>query len=184
MAVIRLVRHGEAASGWDGDLDPGLSRLGRRQAAAAADLLAPLPPASIVTSPLLRARETAAPLADRWGREPRVEPAVGEIVAPADAAGLQARAAWLRRAMAGAWSDLGREHHDWRDHVVEHLLAMEEDTVVFSHFVAINVAVGAATSDDRVVCFTPANASITRLRNDDGRLVVEELGGERETQVL
>ncbi len=35
------------------------------------------------------------------------------------------------------------------------------DTVIFSHFVAINVAAGAALDDDRVVVFSPDNCSVT-----------------------
>ena len=48
---------------------------------------------------------------------------------------------------------------------------------------AINVAVGAATSDDRLVCFRPDNGSITRITNGDGRLRLIELGRESETQI-
>jgi broad specificity phosphatase PhoE len=184
VTTLHLVRHGEAASGWGGDLDPGLSDLGRRQAEEVTHRLALLGPMPILTSPLRRTRETAEPLAARWGVEPVVDPAVGEIVAPAEHAGLEARAAWLREAMAGTWSALGETHHAWRRLVVERLLLLEADTVVVTHFVAINVAVGAATGDDRVVCFAPGNCSVTTLRSEGGVLVVESLGGEARTQVL
>lgn len=184
MALLYLVRHGEAASGWDGDLDPGLSDLGRRQAEQVADRLAPLGPLAIVTSPLRRTRETAAPLEARWATEAVVDPGVGEIVAPMEHAGLDARVAWLRTAMSGTWSSLGAEHHAWRRLVVERLLAVPADTVVFTHFVAVNVAVGEATGDDRVVCFSPANCSVTVLRNDGGVLRLESPGDQATTQVL
>ena len=49
-----LVRHGRAAGGWDDDLDPGLDDLGRAQAEAMADLVAPLGPLPILVSPLRR----------------------------------------------------------------------------------------------------------------------------------
>ena len=42
-----------------------------------------------------------------------------------------------------------------RDDVIVALAAISEDTVVVSHFVAINVAVGAALDDPRVTCFRP-----------------------------
>ena len=54
---------------------------------------------------------------------------------------------------------------------------------MFCHYVAINVAVGAATADDRLVCFRPDNGSITRIAVSDGRLRLIELGRESETQV-
>lgn len=184
MARLHLVRHGEAASGWDGDPDPGLSELGRSQAEAVADVLGPLGPLPIVVSPLRRTRETAAPLEARWGATAVVDPAVGEIVAPAAHAGLEARGAWLREAMAGTWAGLGEEHHAWRRLVVERLMLLDVDTVVVTHFIAINVAVGAATGDDRVVSFVPGNCSVTTLRNDGGVLVVESTGDEAATTVL
>jgi len=180
-----LVRHGEAASGWGEDPDPGLSELGRSQAGEAADDLAPLGPLALVTSPLRRCRDTAAPLEARWGVTARVEPGVGEIVAPASAVGPDARRAWVRAAFAGRWSDLGAEHLTWRAAVLAALRSLQHDTVVVTHFVAINVAVGEATGDDRVVSFAPSNASRTFLRLDrHGQLGVVRLGGTGTTQVL
>lgn len=184
MATIHLVRHGEAAAGWDGDLDPGLSDLGRRQAQAVARTIGDGPPMPILSSPLRRTRETAEPLAARWATDVAIEPAVGEIVAPVDASGLAERSAWLRRAMQGRWDELGAQHHAWRALVLHRLLLVPLDTVVFTHFVAINVAVGAAIGDDRVVVFAPGNGSVTRLRNDGGVLALVDTGDEGETQVL
>ena len=66
----------------------------------------------------------------------------------------------------------------WRQGVVEALLALKVDTVVFTHFIAINVVVGAATGDDRIVCFWPDNGSITIVEADGSRLTLMELGDE------
>lgn len=44
MPSIYLIRHGQAAAGFDGHRDPGLSDLGRKQAIAVADDLATLGP--------------------------------------------------------------------------------------------------------------------------------------------
>ena len=181
MPRIILVRHGQAAAGFGEDHDPGLSELGRRQAVAAADELEALGPLPILTSPLRRCRETAQVLADRWGVAPTVDAAVGEIESPTR--DLAERTTWLRRAMQGTWSALGPDHHSWRDGVVARLLALESDTVVHSHFVAINAAVGAATGDDRMVCFTPDNCSITVLDSDGSTLTVASLGGQAVTKV-
>lgn len=178
-----MVRHGQAAAGWGDDLDPGLSALGREQAEAAAAALAPNGPQPIVCSPLRRCRETAEALARRWGVEPVVDPAVGEIASPADAAGLDGRSAWLRHAMQGTWSDLGAEHHAWRRSVIDAVQALEVDTVVHSHFVAINVVVGAATGDDRMVCFAPDNCSWSVFDVDGDNISVVELGRQADTEV-
>ena len=63
MPRLHLVRHGRATGGWDVDPDPGLDPLGVEQADRLVERLAPLGPLPVVTSPLRRCRETAAPLA-------------------------------------------------------------------------------------------------------------------------
>ena len=181
MATVHLVRHGKAAAGFGSHADPGLDDLGRRQAEAAADVLEPLGPLEVISSPLARARETAVPLAGRWGADILIEPRVAEIPSPTD--DLEERAAWLRQAMAGNWSDLGDELVQWRSDLVICLLGYTEDVVIFSHFIAINGAVGAANGDDRLVIFSPDNGSITRLSNDNGRLTVIEMGRTAATRV-
>ena len=178
---LLLVRHGKAAAGWGDDPDPGLDDVGRAQAEAVADRLASLGPLPIVTSPLRRTRETAAPLAARWGVEARIDPAVGEIRSPTD--DLAERAAWLRTAMAGTWTQLGGEYPAWRRSVVDALLLLDRDTVVFTHFVAINAAVGAALGDDRLVCFHPDNGSVTMLRASKDELSVLAFGDQATTEV-
>ena len=181
MAMIYLVRHGKAAAGFDGHADPGLDEVGRSQAEATAAMLAPEGPLRIYSSPLARARETAIPLAERWSSEILIEPRVAEIPSPTE--DLSERAAWLRQAMAGRWSALDSGLRRWRQALIDCVTAMPEDSVVFSHFVAINVAVGAARDDDRMVLFSPDNGSVTTLSNDHGRLAVIELGRTAETRV-
>ena len=183
MPRVTLVRHGQAAAGWGDDLDPGLSDVGAAQARAAADALASIGPQPIVASPLRRCRETAAPLAELWGVEPVIDERVGEIVSPSDQSGLAARSEWLRNAMQGTWSALGAEHQAWRDAVVERVLACAEDTVIHSHFVAINAVVGAALGDDRLVCFAPDNCSWTVVDVDGRKLRIVELGRQAMTEV-
>ncbi|HUJ48347.1 MAG TPA: hypothetical protein VLV55_14525, partial [Rhizomicrobium sp.] len=58
------------------------------------------------------------------------------------------------------------------------LLAIPEDTAVFTHYIAINVAIGAAAGDDRVVVFSPDNCSVTILETDGGVLRLIEKGRE------
>lgn len=182
MARLTLVRHGEAAAGWGDDPDPGLSELGRRQADAVAQALAAAGPMPILVSPLRRTLETADPLARRWRTEAIVEPGVGEIRTPT---GLGDRATWLRGVMAGRWSEQDPRLRAWADDVVDVLLAQAEDTVVVSHFVAINVAVGRASGDDRVVCVRPGNCSRTVLDTAGGALrLVEAPVDVEDTEVL
>jgi len=78
-----LVRHG--LTDWNverrllGRIDIGLNESGRAQAKAAADALKDLPVRAIVSSPQVRARETAAPIASALGLEAEIEPAFDEV---------------------------------------------------------------------------------------------------------
>lgn len=177
MARLYLVRHGKAEAGFGGGLDPGLDALGREQAELVAKRLQPLGPCAILTSPLRRARETALPLARAWAREAIVEEAVAEVPSPGGMS-LEQRAAWLRDVMEGSWRDVDMALAAWRERAIETLAHQREDRVIFSHFVAINVAVGAAIGDDRVGVFSPDNCSVTILETADEGLRLIERGAE------
>ena len=182
MSRLYLVRHGRAAAGWDTDPDPGLDEIGQRQAVAVADRLAPFGPLPILTSPLRRCQETAIPLAASWGVEPLIEPAVAEIPSPGGIA-MADRIDWLRVAMGGTWGDLGTRYVAYRDQVVQVLAAVPADTVVFSHFIAINAAIGGATGDDRLVVRSLDNCSVTIMDVVDGALQLVESGHEADTLI-
>jgi broad specificity phosphatase PhoE len=176
-----MVRHGRAAAGFD-VADPGLDELGRSQAADVAKLLQPIGPLNILSSPLARTRETALPLASLWKRAATIEAAVAEIPSPPGLS-LTARVPWLRQFMAGSWSNAEPDLEQWRQSVVAALLAQAEDVVVFSHFIAINVALGSAVDDPRVVIFAPDNCSVTIFESDGTRLRLVERGREAATKV-
>jgi broad specificity phosphatase PhoE len=176
MPRLYLVRHGRAEAGFGEAADPGLDALGHAQAQEAALRLAPLGPLALRTSPLRRTRETAAPLEAVWKCMAAVDFQVAEI--PSPTADLAERAAWLRAFMAGSWRDADFSLAQWREDLIANLLAIEEDTVIFSHFVAINVAAGAALGDDRVVVFRPENCSVTVLDVAASGLVLVEKGRE------
>jgi broad specificity phosphatase PhoE len=181
MSLVRLVRHGHAAAGFGADHDPGLDELGRSQAAAMAATLGPLGPLPVVVSPLRRTRETAAPLESAWDLVATVDERVAEIPTPTD--DLTERAEWLSRAMAGTWTELGADHLAWRDALVAAIVALPTDTVVVSHFVAINAIVGCAEGDDRVMHVPLDNCSITTIDTSGGGIVVAELGRTATTEV-
>lgn len=93
--------------------------------------------------------------------------------------------------MLGTWRDLNRlappgspDYLAWRQMLLNSLARMPRDSVIFSHFIAINVVVGAAQSRDEVVCFRPDHASITRVETEDQRVRLLELGRESGTTIL
>jgi broad specificity phosphatase PhoE len=179
---LHLVRHGRAAAGWSTDPDPGLDEVGVRQATDLAARLASLQPRTIITSPYARCVQTAAPLSALWSMEPRVDPRMGEIPSPEGVA-LEDRVEWLRVAMRGTWADLGSRYTGYRDTVVATLLALPADTVVFSHFVAINAVIGAAIGDDRLVLRSLDNCSVTVVDCIANRLQLVESGHEADTLI-
>jgi broad specificity phosphatase PhoE len=175
MPRIYLVRHGEPASSWgEADPDPGLSALGLAQAAHAAGVLAGLKVKQAMTSPLRRCMETAAAFEMEVGLSAVVVRDVAEVPTPA---GIVDRPAWLRGVMAGAWDDQP-SLAPFREGVIKRLLAQRSDVAVFSHYVAINAAVGAALGRAEVMVCKPAHASITILSNDGGELSLIEAGAE------
>lgn len=190
MPRLYLVRHAKPAASWGEDPDPGLDAAGIAQARAMAEELAgSLARLPLYTSPMRRCRETAEPLAQLWFCDAELMPAVAEI--PSPPLDLAARQDWLIAAMRGTWKQL---HHNapagsidylaWRRQLLDSLLAIEHDCVICTHFIALNVAVGAAQRRDEVVCFRPDYASVTVLDRERGRLRVIDLGRQAETFVL
>lgn len=190
MARLYLVRHAKPAASWGEDPDPGLDATGIAQARATAEELAgSLSRLPLFTSPMRRCRETAAPLAQLWFCDAELMPTVAEI--PSPSLGLAARHDWLIAAMRGTWQQLyanappgSIDYLAWRRQLIDSLLAIDRDCVISTHFIALNVAVGAAQRRDEVVCFRPDYASVTVLEVDGGRLRVIELGRQAETLVL
>src|SRR5271170_7595210 len=189
MPIVYLVRHGQVAAAATDPLDPELDHDGREQARTAAQTLqARIPaPLRILVSPLHRCRQTAAPLAHLWQAEPLLEPRVAEVPSPQLTG--HARARWLQQAFSATWSELeqiederqagyGQRLAEWRRGVLEAILACRRDTVIFSHFIPINVIVGEVSRREQVVCFKPAHASVTVVEAADRRLRLIELGRE------
>lgn len=181
MPKIYVVRHGKAAASFTDDLDPGLDELGAKQAGEAANSLKKKAPLVLVSSPLKRARETAQPLAELLSQDIRIEERVAEI--PSPGLDLEDRGAWLQGIMQGRLDQLDQDLKRWRREMIQCLLQTDEDTVFFSHFVAINLLVGAAESSNDVLVFRPDNGSITSFETDGYSLKLVERGREAETKV-
>lgn len=167
---VWLVRHGEPAETIG--VDPGLTERGHTQAAS---LVERLRPATLLTSPLRRARETAAPLEVAWAVTAQVERVYRELPSGHDdAAG---RRSWLRVALAGTFAELGEEQRSWRDAIVAAVRSCRVDTVITTHAVVINAVTGFCDGDDAVLGWVPAHASVTEVRVEvDGRLTLTERG--------
>ncbi len=161
--TLYLIRHGLAAAGLD-DLDPGLAPLGHEQAAITARALGRLTPSRLIVSPLRRTRETADPFAAAFGLEPEVRGEVAEVFDPTLPP--EERKAIIGPFMEGIWSEQNETLQAWRQRVVATLTEFENgagDVIVVSHYIAICVAIGEATRNDRVVPVKLGNCSITSI---------------------
>jgi broad specificity phosphatase PhoE len=115
---VFFLRHGESVSNAavdrvalpeeEGDL---LSPMGHRQAAAAAERIAELRISRIVSSPMGRARETAAPIAELTGLEPEIWEWIHELREPPGYFLASGEEQQRHR-----WSNRMREHADDPEH--------------------------------------------------------------------
>ena len=183
MKRLFLIRHAEPATAWGADdPDPGLSERGHVQAAAAAHALLAVAPKFIVSSPMRRCRETAAPLAQAMAVAPLIEASVSEVVAPP---GVSDRRAWLLENFVWAegvqrqrWDRVDPALRTWRENVLEGVRALPADAAVFSHFIAINAILSAAMQSDETIVCRPNHASITEIGVEGKSIRLIKLGEE------
>lgn len=193
MPIVYLIRHGRTESGNPHDADPGLDAVGRAQAIEAAEqCIARLPQClPLISSPLRRCRETAAPLAEHWRSAPTIDPNVRELPSPLPEPLVRAR--WLAEVLPGTWQALAASGERqsagyserlvaWRAGLLQAACCCSTDSVIVTHFVAINSLVAEALGSDRVSGYQPNNASITVIQtNGDGSRTIQLLERGRET---
>jgi probable phosphoglycerate mutase len=174
-----LVRHAQPVrvdeGEVDGAADPGLSEHGTVQARRLADWLAHETFDAVVTSPLRRARETAAPLADALGLLAEVDAGVTEYDATAGAyiPIEDLRAAKDERWYAtieGRWADAGGvDPAEFQRQVVPAMNALVERfaghrVVVVTHGGVLNVFLAHVLRTETLLFFHPEYTSISRVR--------------------
>ncbi|WP_300302516.1 histidine phosphatase family protein [Ferrovibrio sp.] len=186
MARLYLVRHAKAAARFDEDPDPSLSDEGKEAAVDLALQLEGLGPIPIYTSPMERARETALPLANRWGVIPEVSAAFSEIPTPPEIAqqGIKARGPWLQQLAGQRYPAQPPIIRAWREGLIGMLKSCRSDTIVFTHFMVINAALSAALNDDRMVTSHPDFCSCTVVESTSRGLNLLSRGPEAATKVL
>lgn len=183
MVRLFLIRHGEPQQAWGGsEADPGLGERGVAQAQKLAERLRTEGALSMLSSPMRRCRETAAPFAILTKVNVLVEPSVSEVATPV---GIADRRAWLQDNFP--WRGANRARHwaaldpavcAWRERLLAAVGAIDSDSAIFTHFVAINTVVGAALKRNETVVCKPDFASITELRLERGILHLRSLGAE------
>ena len=170
-ARLLLVRHGQstynAQARLQGQADPPLSEAGRREAELLAPALARFPEDRVVTSDLLRARETAALLGypdarpdARW-REIDVGAWAGR---PLSDFPHESETAWrgghLHAGDGESWGDLQARVGG----ALDELVAAGDSWLVVCHGGVVRAALSHVTGADPRRVSGPANASVTIFR--------------------
>ena len=176
-----MIRHARPIriDGGDGPADPSLNPEGVEQAAALCDWWAPFGADGLVSSPMARAVETAAPLAAAWGYTPTVVDDIREYDAhmptyvPVEE--MQADPA-IWQAVVEQWlsPEAELERQAFRERVV---VAIDEVAASFDgadrlaivcHGGVINAYVTRALNLPGTMIFEPFYTSVTRLMWRDG----------------
>lgn len=190
---LLLIRHGEST--WNaegriqGQADPPLSALGRRQAEAIAHRLAKLSIAALYTSSATRARATSAAIAAPHGLSPELEPALLELNL----------GAWQGCLLSDLPDEEARRFHAWEHDpattpppggetladaqeriapVLERILETHTGTiVVVTHSIAARIALSYLLDANLrlVPRLRVKKASVTKLRVEHGLTVLERL---------
>lgn len=164
---LLLIRHARPlrAEPVEGPADPGLSDLGRRQAGALADWLAPVGLAALYTSPMRRAAETATTVGAALGIDPVPEPALAEYDAQATA---YVPIEELRAAGDPRWMEVPDDIAGFQAVVVEGIDRLaaahpHQRVGLVCHGGVINVFVSAVLGVGPQMLFLPEYTSISRV---------------------
>ena len=80
-------------------------------------------------------------------------------------------------------NELEKPQQIWQSKILSTLKSFNEPTIIFSHFMVINIVVSTLKNDSRVVSFYPDNCSITEIENIEGKLNLISIGNELQTHV-
>ena len=191
MIKVYLIRHGEAIDGWT-SLDPGLSKIGKKQAEELKLILKEklTNDTNIISSPLLRCEETANISVKDSKKKIIINGVFRELPSPIE--DLDKRVKWLKRVLPLYWEDLdqdiesklsGINYHLWRERIISKILSFKNDTIIFTHFVVINNIIGKIMSSNKIVNFYPENCSITEIGIENNKLELINLGNSSVTKV-
>jgi broad specificity phosphatase PhoE len=175
-AHVVVVQHGEKEPRPG---NPELTQLGRRQALAAADVLTSPRPVVVASSPLLRAQQTAGPLCNALGVEPRIDSRLLErINLEPDTEPARFLEYWARSTRDRTWiPPNGRSSLATASDMLAAIdeYARDERTIVlFGHGGATSDLLRTLLGDEelqrrspRILLDGPTGGSLTRLQRDN-----------------
>ncbi|MEK9650305.1 MAG: histidine phosphatase family protein [Gammaproteobacteria bacterium] len=179
---IYIVRHGEASISWGGPSDPGLSPEGKSQAKKVASKLAKLNSdrLQIISSPRKRAIETAESLGNILKKPIKIKLEFNEI--PSHKA--KQKSLWLKRVAITPPLRLPNYLILWQKEILQNLLTLEQDTIIFSHFMVMNAIYAKLHKTRQLVSIQPAYTSQMHLIKKNNDLIFISLSNENTSKII
>ena len=181
---IYLIRHGEAEKSWEEDSDPGLSDLGKQQSKEIIEIMIEELKGKefrLLTSPLKRAQQTAMPLQKFTGINIEIDETFAEI--PSPGIPLKERKEWLKNLFDKNLKSFEGVQENWMQLILKKIPSINQNTVIFTHFMVINCLVSWLENKETMVNFYPDNCSITKLEISNGLVSLSKKGEELKTIV-
>ena len=165
---VIFIRHAEAYNSWGNHPDPGLSDNGKNQSKELINHpeLIELDDYSFISSPKLRAIETAKPLSEKFKKELIIENIFTEI--PSLNIEPDKKQEWLKNILQMNKNDLPENITKWKDNIISKTKAFSQDSVVFTHFIVINALLSELNSETKLLYFYPDYTSIVKITIEDG----------------
>jgi len=166
---IIFIRHGEASEKWGDHSDPGLSDKGQLQASALLQHkeLQNLKNYNFVSSPKLRAIQTAEPLSKKFDKEICIDETFIEI--PSNNIDASEKQNWLKEIIECDRNNLPNFVKAWKKSIYEKTKSFGDNVVIFSHFMVINALLSELAKTEKLLYFFPDYTSVVKVIVKDGR---------------
>ena len=167
---IIFVRHGEAEFSFGTHSDPPLSKNGVTQSLKLVkhDGLQSLEEFMFISSPKLRAIETAKPIANKFNKEIDIDETFIEI--PSENIEMDQKQDWLKQMVQKEKNQLPDKIKSWDKNIFEKIRSFNQNTIIFSHFMVINSILSTLSKNKNLLYFYPGYTSVTKIINIDGKL--------------
>ena len=180
---IILVRHGEASASWSEDPDPGLSKNGINQAKILCEdeSLKNLQDFKFISSPRQRAQETSSFLSNKLNKVIEINNVFDEI--PAKGVLLKDKMDWLKGIASMPIRDLPISVQEWNGRIIDTILSINQDSIIFTHFMVMNAVVTYAKQFSKLVNIRPDYISIIKIKVKDSQIISLKVGDQKKTKI-
>tara|TARA_B100000073_G_scaffold324464_1_gene307387 strand:- start:338 stop:901 length:564 start_codon:yes stop_codon:yes gene_type:complete len=167
---IIFVRHGEAESSFGIHQDPALSENGIAQSLKLIEHggLQSLESFTFLSSPKLRAIETAKPIAKKFNKLIKIDETFIEI--PSKNIEISKKQEWLKQIVETKKNQLPDNIKLWEKNIFKKIQSFQQNTIIFSHFMVINSIISTLSNSKNLLYFYPDYTSVTKIININGKL--------------